>query len=199
MDQRIQDVGEAGMGAGAAARLAKLRERLAKGDVLGLHFAANVFVATIILWLILRTGANTNPIWAIASMIATSEPQIEQSLLNFRARIVNTLLGCVTGMLFLVIGGSSEWKLPVALAVTVLLSSYVVRIKTMHRTAPITAALIIASGLADHTKLTGVETGLRRAGEVLLGCLIGLIVAWLMSRVWPVPTPAKGDVTQATP
>jgi uncharacterized membrane protein YccC len=187
------------MSAGEATPGASIWGRFVKGDVLGLHFAANVFVATIVLWLILRTGANTNPIWAIASMIATSEPQLEQSLLNFRARVVNTLLGCVTGMLFLVIGGSSEWKLPVALAVTVLLSSYVVRIKTMHRTAPITAALIIASGLADHTKLTGVETGLRRAGEVLLGCLIGLIVAWVMSRVWPVPTPAKGEVTPATP
>jgi uncharacterized membrane protein YccC len=85
--------------------------RTVKADPLGVHFV-NVFVATIALWLILRMGANTNPIWAIASMIATSEPQIAQSLLNFRARIVNTLLGCVTGMLVLVVGGSSEWKLP---------------------------------------------------------------------------------------
>lgn len=181
------------MGAREAERSVSVWERFVKGDALGLHFAANVFVATIALWLILRRGANTNPIWAIASMIATSEPQIEESLHNFRARIVNTLLGCATGMLFLVVGGSSEWKLPVALAVTVLLSSYVVRIKTMHRTAPITAALIIASGLADHAKLSGVEIGLRRAGEVILGCLIGLLVAWGMSRVWPVPQAAKEE------
>ena len=182
---------DAGTSAGEATRSTNVWERFVKGDALGLHFAANVFVATIALWLILRAGANTNPIWAIASMIATSEPQIEESLHNFRARIVNTLLGCATGMLFLVVGGSSEWKLPVALAVTVLLSSYVVRIKTMHRTAPITAALIIASGLADHTKLGGVEVGLRRAGEVILGCLVGLAVAWVMSRIWPPPHPAK--------
>src|SRR5262245_45120879 len=169
-----------------ATRVSGVWQRYVGGDVLGIHYAANVFVATIALWLMLRTWADTNPIWAIASMIATSEPQMAQSLLNFRARIANTLLGCVTGMLFLVIGGSKEWKLPVALAVTVLLSSYVVRIKTMHRTAPITAALIIASGLANHAKLSGVEIGLRRAAEVLLGCVIGLIVAWVMSKVWPI-------------
>src|SRR5262245_47362857 len=181
-----------------ATRVSGVWQRYVGGDVLGIHYAANVFVATIALWLMLRTWADTNPIWAIASMIATSEPQIEQSLLNFRARIVNTLLGCVTGMLFLVVGGSKEWKLPVALAVTVLLSSYVVRNKTMQRTAPITAALIIASGLADHTKLGGVEVGLRRAGEVILGCLVGLAVAWAMSRLWPVPrTATKEEVPAA--
>ena len=179
------------MGARETERSVTVWERFVKGDALGMHFAANVFVATTALWLMLRMGANTNPIWAIASMIATSEPQIEESLHNFRARIINTLLGCTTGMLFLVVGGSSEWKLPVALSVTVLLSSYVIRIKTMHRTAPITAALIIAAGLEHHTKLSGVEIGLRRAGEVLLGCLVGLMVAWVMSRIWAVPEAAK--------
>jgi uncharacterized membrane protein YccC len=173
-------------------------ERVVKGDALGVHFAANVFVATIALWLILRTGANTNPIWAIASMIATSEPQIQESLHNFRARIVNTLLGCTTGMLFLVVGGSSEWKLPLALAVTVLLSSYVIRIKTMHRTAPITAALIIAAGLEHHAKVSGLEVGLRRVGEVLLGCLVGLIVAWTMSKIWPVPEAARDEAASSS-
>jgi uncharacterized membrane protein YccC len=176
---------------GTLPRSPRAWERIVKGDALGLHYAANVFLATIALWLILRRGADTNPIWAIASMIATSEPQLSESLHNFRARIVNTLLGCATGMLFLVVGGSSEWKLPLALAVTVLLSSYVIRIKTMHRTAPITAALIIAAGLEHHAKLSGVEIGLRRVGEVLLGCLVGLAVAWAMSKVWRVPEAVK--------
>ena len=175
----------------ATTRWVSTWRRAVTADPLGVHFAANVFVATIALWLILRMGANTNPIWAIASMIATSEPQIAQSLLNFRARIVNTLLGCATGMLVLLIGGASEWTLPLALSVTVLLSSYVVRITTMHRTAPITAALIIASGLQHHTKLSGVEVGLRRVAEVLLGCVVGLIVAWVMSKIWPVSATAK--------
>jgi hypothetical protein len=67
----------------------------------------------------------------------------------------------------------------------------VVRITTMHRTGPITAALIIASGLQHHTKLSGVEVGLRRVAEVLLGCVVGLIVAWVMSKIWPVPATAK--------
>ncbi len=43
-------------------------------DLAGVRFALNVFIASAILWYLLRHVADTNPIWAIASMIAASEP-----------------------------------------------------------------------------------------------------------------------------
>ena len=159
----------------------------AKPDLTGVRFAVNVFVATVILWYVLRRLADTNPIWAIASMIAASEPRVEEAARLFRSRIANVLVGCAVGLLFLLVGGSSDWKLPVALAVTVLLSSYVVRIPTMWRQAPITAAIVIASSLTHQSRRTGVEHGLHKVAEVLLGCVVGLLVSWIMSRVWPLP------------
>jgi hypothetical protein len=72
-----------------------------------------------------------NPIWAIASLIAASDPEVVEAARMFRCRITNVLVGCAVGLLVLVIGGSSEWKLPLALAVTVLVSSYVIQIQTM--------------------------------------------------------------------
>ena len=103
----------------------------------------------------------------------------------FRSRLVNVSIGCVVGLLFLVVGGASEWKLPLALAVTVLVSSYLIHVQTMWRQAPITAALVIATGLTHQSKLSGVENGIHKVGEVLLGCVMGLLVSWIMSRVWP--------------
>jgi uncharacterized membrane protein YccC len=162
-------------------------ERAVKGDWAGVHFAANIFVATTLLWLVLRTCAGLNPIWAISSMVAASDPVVKQALKTFRGRIINSLLGCATGLVVLVVGGSSDWKLPLALALSALLSSYVVREQVMFRQAPITAAIVIASSLERHSKLTGLELGLRRVGEVLLGCVAGVLVSWLMSRLWPLP------------
>jgi uncharacterized membrane protein YccC len=165
---------------------------LARRDLLGARFALNVFLASAILWYLLRHVADTNPIWAIASMVAASEPQVKEAARMFRSRIINVLVGCAVGLLFLVIGGASEWKLPVAMAVAVLISSYVVHIQTMWRQAPITAALVIAAGLMHHSKLSGIENGLHKVAEVLLGCLMGLCVSWFMSRIWPLPeTPPK--------
>jgi len=65
----------------------------------------------------------------------------------------------------------------------------------MWRQAPITAALIIAAGLSHHSKLTGLEIGVRRVAEVLLGCIVGLVITWLMSRIWPLAASAPAAAT----
>jgi len=166
--------------------------RLREDRLLGVHLALNVFIGATALWLMLRLAAGINPIWAIASMVAASDPSVGKAFATFRARLVNALLGCGVGLLVLLVGGSSGWKLPFAMSGAVLLSSYVVRVPVMWRQAPITAALVIASGL-EHSKLTGAEAGVKRVGEVLLGCMVGLIVSWLTSRVWsPPPTIDSG-------
>jgi hypothetical protein len=90
------------------------------------------------------------------------------------------------GLPVLVVDGSSEWKLPLALAVSVLVSSYVIHVQTIWRQAPITGAIVIAGGLTHHSKLTGVEHGLHKVAEVIFGCLVGLVVTWAMSKLWPV-------------
>jgi len=160
-------------------------------DVAGVRFALNVFIASAILWYVLRHVADTNPIWAIASMIAASEPRVKEAARMFKSRIINVLVGCAVGLVFLIVGGSNEWKLPLALAVTVLLSSYVIHVQTMWRQAPITAAIVIAGGLTHNSKLTGIEHGLHKVAEVLFGCLMGLAVSYGMSKVWPLPEPRK--------
>jgi uncharacterized membrane protein YccC len=172
---------------------------LPAGDWLGVHYAVRIFVATSLLWILLNLVSDSSPIWAISSMIATSDPQVKHALDTFWGRIVNTLVGCVLGLAFLLIGGAHEVTLPIALAITVLVSSYLVRMPVMWRQAPITAAIIIAAGLEHHSKLTGMEFGLKRVAEVMLGCVVGIVVTWGMSKIWPPPEPAveKKVPTQA--
>lgn len=156
--------------------------------LLGVRFAINVFLATIVVWVTLQKLGDTKPIWAIASMVAACDPEVAEARRLFRARLLNVLVGCAVGLVALLIG-TNDWVLPTALAVTVLVSSYVVRIKTMWRQAPITAAVVIASGLALNSTELGLRSGLHKVGEVIFGCLVGLIVSWLMSRVWIISRP----------
>ena len=157
-----------------------------KADMRGVPYAVSLFIAPTVLWIVVKEIGDANPIWAISSMVATSDPQLKQALQTFRGRIINTLLGCAVGLVSVAVG-RTEWQLPLAMAVTVLLSSYVIRIPAMWRQAPITAAIVIAGGLQQHDKLAGVEQGLHRVAEVLLGCVVGIAVAWLLSKVWPMP------------
>ena len=154
-------------------------------DMVGIRFALNVFIASTIVWYTLANLADTNPIWAIASMIAASDPQVNEAARMFRSRIINVLVGCAVGLFFLVAGEPTEWKLPLALAVTVLVSSYVIHIPTMWRQAPITAAIVIAAGLTAHSEMSAIEHGLHKVAEVLFGCIVGVLVSWSMSRIWP--------------
>jgi hypothetical protein len=61
----------------------------------------------------------------------------------------------------------------------------------MWRQAPITAAIVIAAGIARSSTLGGIQQGLHKVAEVLFGCLVGLLVSWLMSKVWLVQPPAQ--------
>jgi uncharacterized membrane protein YccC len=167
----------------------KLFARVLEDDLLGVRFALNVFIGTTALWVLLKLLADTNPLWAIASMVAASEPTVKNAVRMFRARIINVVVGCAVGLAVLVVGGESEWKLPLAMSIAVLVSSYVVRIPTMWRQAPITAAIVIAAGLSHHSKLSGAEFGVHKVAEVIVGCVMGLFVSWLMSYIWPVAEP----------
>ena len=173
---------------GAVASM-KLFLHFLEDDLLGVRFAANVFIASIIVWFGIRYFSQADPIWAIASMIASSEPAVETGLKFFRSRLVNTLVGCAVGLLFVSIGEPSPWKLPFALAITVLLSSYRVRVRVMWRQAPITAAIVVAGSLSVHSKTVGMEVGLLRVAEVIFGAVVALGVSWLMSKIWPVREP----------
>jgi uncharacterized membrane protein YccC len=160
------------------------------------RFAANVFIGSTIIWVALRNFEGVSPIWAIAAMVASADPQMDVATRMIRSRMVNVLVGAAVGLAFMLVGGSSEWTLPLALAATVLISSYVIRIPTMWRQAPITAALVIASGLSQQSVSASIQVGLLKVAEVLFGCFVGVAVSWLISRLWPLSEPAGTEPSQ---
>ncbi len=171
----------------------KALDRFIKGDMHGVHYAVSIFFATGILWVLVHKMAQANPVWAISSMVATSDPAMKQAMLILRSRIINTLVGCLVGLLFIAVGGTKLFMLPLAMAVTVLLASYVVRIQTMWRQAPISAAFVIAASLEHQSRRGGLVAGTTRMGEVLFGCIVGIVVAWIVSVVWPLPPAASPE------
>jgi uncharacterized membrane protein YccC len=162
---------------------------------LALRFAVNVAITTTIVWAFLSYIKGSNPIWAIASMVAASDPQPVEARRMFKSRLVNVSVGCAVGLLFLVIGGAKEWMLPIALATTVLVSAYVIRIKTMWRQAPITAAVVIAAAIGHDSTITGIGYGIHKVAEVIFGCLVGLLVSWAMSHIWLIEAPSADNDT----
>ena len=165
------------------------RLNLTYDHLLAIRFAINVAIATTIVWYVLTTFTKSSPIWAIASMVAASDPQPVEAGRMFKARLINVIVGCVVGLAFLLFGAAKQWMLPIALAVTVLISSFIIRVKTMWRQAPITAAIVIAAALMTDSAESGMQRGLEKIVQVIFGCVVGLIVSWLMSHLWLVKQP----------
>ena len=158
---------------------------LLRRDATGLHYAVRILAGTTAVWLLLRAVGDLNPVWAVISLIMVTEPQTVSAWRAFLARLANTVIGCVTGLLFLLVAGPESWIVPPALTVTVLVCTYVVHIPLTWRVGPVTAALVLAAGVAAHSRVTGLEVAGRRAGEVLLGSAVALVITWLVSLVWP--------------
>jgi len=163
-----------------------LRKRLGLSyeQILGIRFAVNVGVSTAIVWSALQIVENASPLLAIASMVATSDPQPVEARKMFRARLINSLVGCAVGLFILLVGGVREWLLSIGLAVTVLISSLIVRIRSMWLQAPIAAALVIGTGIVHGSATKGVADGLHRVGEIFFASLVGVTVSWVMSKIW---------------
>jgi uncharacterized membrane protein YccC len=160
-----------------------LRRFLIRHDVMGLHHAVRLSIGTTAVWLRLRSVGDAAAVWAVISVIVVTEPQMQTAMLILGSRIVNTVIGCTTGLIFLLLAGPEIWALPLALTATVLVCTYGVRLSSSWRLAPATAALIIASGVVEHSRLNGAEVALHRAGEVVWGCDVAFLVTWCMSKV----------------
>ena len=174
-------------GAGSGPRLAprRLRTFLESADPTGLHYAVEILVGSALLWLLLSVLAQQNPIWAMGSMVAVTEPQLGTARAHFRARLANTFLGGTMGFLFLLVAGPHDWVLPLATATTVLVSFYVLRVPKYWRIGPVTAALVMVASLTEHSRRSGTEAGLRRLLEVFLGGLMAVGVSLVFSKIWP--------------
>jgi hypothetical protein len=70
----------------------------------------------------------------------------------------------------------------------------VIRVKTMWRQAPITAAVVIAAAVMNDSSTVGIVQGLRKVAAVVFGSVVGIAVSLAMSKVWIIPlaTEEKG-------
>lgn len=148
-----------------------------------LRHASDIFWGTLVLWVVLRGIGDRNPIWAIISFIVVSDPDLHIAWPSFISRFFNTLTGCVIGILSLAIFGPVEWILPLALALTVLVCTNLIKTPGSWKIGPATTALVLTSALVEKSSAVGFEQSLRRAEEVLLGSLVALLLSWATSKI----------------
>ena len=147
-------------------------------------YAFRIVVGCSIVWWTLLQIKDSKEIWAFISVIVVSDPDFDSVRDATISRVVNTVTGCALGLLFIYIAGVNFWSLISAIAVSVFISTSFKNYPSSWKLAPTTVAIIMIPAIVEKAPWReAMQIALARTGEVLYGCLIAFLLAWLLKRL----------------
>ena len=87
-----------------------------------LVYIIKILSGSVILWYGLRALGLQEPYWAMISLIIVTEPDMTVAKANFKARLVNTISGCIIACLSLVLFGTSFFAMLAAMTLAVIVA-----------------------------------------------------------------------------
>lgn len=143
-----------------------------------------ILLGCTIVWWSLYYLHDSRKIWAVISVIVVTDPDIDTLRIGTVSRIVNTMVGCVTGLLFIYVAGVNFWSLMAAIAVSVLLSTSFKNYPASWKLAPSTVAIIMVPSISENISWqAAMEVSLTRTGEVLYGTLVAFLLGVALSAI----------------
>jgi uncharacterized membrane protein YccC len=148
---------------------------------LSLAYALKIALATLLVWPALSAVGIEQPVWAVVTIAAVSDPNLTAAKQLVINRVTNTLVGCVVAILTVVLFGSTLTAMIGALAVSVVLVTSIEHYPTNWRLAPITVAILMG-GAVGGSQQVALHLAWLRASEIICGSLAALLMAWVFSR-----------------
>jgi uncharacterized membrane protein YccC len=149
-----------------------------------ISFALRIFIGCVIVWLSLDYFHDAKKIWAIISVITVSDPNFNAVRENAKSRLLNTLMGCIVGLLFIYLFGIGFWQLMVAVTISVLISTSFKKYPSTWKLAPVTVVILMIPPLqGSETIKDAMSIALNRTGEVLYGSLVAFLLGLLYLKI----------------
>ena len=148
-----------------------------------LLYAFRIVLGCSIVWWTLWQVRDSKEIWAFISVIVVSDPDFDSVRSSTISRVVNTMMGCILGLIFIYVAGVNFASLIAAITVSVLISTSFKNYPASWKLAPVTVAIIMIPAITIHSPWKeAMEVALARTGEVLYGCLVAFVLAWLLEK-----------------
>lgn len=144
----------------------------------GIRYAIRVLIAGVIVWMLLEKIAHVDPLWGLISAVVVTDLKVQSAMNNFVSRLLNTLIGCGIGLLFLKMFGASAWAMLLAMALAIVVSADLVKVPISWRIAPITAAIVMTPAYVAHSPHAGFLAALQRTWEVVVGSAVAVGVSY---------------------
>jgi uncharacterized membrane protein YccC len=140
-----------------------------------LVYLIKILSGSFIAWYGLRAMGLQEPYWAMISLIIVTEPDVTLAKANFRARLINTLNGCVVACLALVLFGPGFLSMLLALAISVLVALLLHNYPANWRLGPATVVILMSAAIDGKGLHQELQYALPRVGEVIAGSSIALL------------------------
>jgi len=149
-----------------------------------LAYLVKILSGCLILWYGLRALGIEEPYWAIFSLIIVTEPDMTVAKANFRARLINTISGCIVSCIALVIFGPTFLAMLVALTAAVVVAMLLQNYPSNWRLGPATVVILLSAAFTGNGLSQELNLALMRVGEVIIGSTVALlqtvIYMWLL-------------------
>lgn len=151
-----------------------------------LVYLVKILSGCLLLWYGLRAAGIEEPYWAMISLIIVTEPDMTVAKANFRARLINTLSGCVVSCIALVIFGPTFLAMLVALTAAVVVAMLLHNYPSNWRLGPATVVILLSAAFSGSGLSQELHLAFMRVGEVIVGSTLALlqtvVYIWLVKR-----------------
>ena len=151
-----------------------------------LVYLIKILSGCLILWYGLRAAGIAEPYWAMISLIIVTEPDMTVAKANFRARLINTLSGCIVSCIALVLFGPTFLAMLAALTAAVVVAMLLQNYPSNWRLGPATVVILLSAAFSGQGLNEELHLALMRVGEVIVGSTVALlqtvVYIWLVKR-----------------
>lgn len=151
-----------------------------------LVYLIKILSGCLLLWVGLRAAGIEEPYWAMISLIIVTEPDMTVAKANFRARLINTLSGCIISCIALVLLGPTFLAMLAALTAAVVVAMLLQNYPSNWRLGPATVVILLSAAFSGKGLGEELQLALMRVGEVIIGSTVALlqtaIYIWLVRR-----------------
>jgi len=162
----------------------------------GLQYAFRIFIGCVIVWFVLDRVTLHNPLWALISVIVVTEPDLSAALQAFYSRVINTLIGCAVGLIFLYLFGPAAIWVLLGVTASVFLCTSLISVPGSWRVAPVTVVIVMTPGVLGGGRSASLSVAIERTVEVLLGCAVALVITFFAS--WIQKMLKRGQIVSET-
>jgi uncharacterized membrane protein YccC len=151
-----------------------------------LVYIIKILSGSLILWYGLRALGLQEPYWAMISLIIVTEPDMTVAKANFKARLVNTISGCVIACLSLVLFGTSFFAMLIAMTLAVIVAMLWQNYPSNWRLGPVTVVILMSAAFSGGGMDEELHLAFLRVSEVMAGSIVALLqtVIYMQIQKW---------------